>query len=96
MNKYELLNEKLDNIYRYVCGIKCEDEYLNRFILKFEDYVKELIIATNNKNLAGSSGATLGLVKAISDFDVLCNDKSLWDMVVDADRFYSNECISFT
>lgn len=49
----------------------------------------------SNPNSCPSSGATLGLVRAISDYDLLCNDRALWDMVVDADTFYSRDCYSF-
>ena len=42
-----------------------------------------------------SNGAVLGLIRGISDYDELCNDNILWNLVTDADNYYSNECQAF-
>ena len=32
---------------------------------------------------------------SISDYDELCSDDTFWQLVIDADNYYSNECQSF-
>ena len=36
----------------------------------------------------------MGLIRGVSDYDELCADDTLWQLVTDADNYYCNECQS--
>ena len=71
------------------------DEVAKKYLMHYKDYVNQLIKAVHNRTISNSDGAGLGLIRGISDYDVLCLDTKLWDFAVDADNFYSVECKSF-
>ena len=62
---------------------------------QYKDYVDKLIVSVQNKTIRNSDGAVLGLVRGISDYDEICADNILWNLVTEADNYYSNECKLF-
>ncbi len=95
MNKYIVLEKKLNKISSYVDEMNIKDEVTKKYLVHYKDYVNQLIKAVHNKSISSSDGAVLGLIRGISEYDVLCSDIKLWNFAVDADNFYSIECKSF-
>ena len=95
MNKYRVLENKLKKISSHIDEMNIKDEVTKKYLMHYKDYVNQLIEAVHNKTISNSDGALLGLIGGISEYDVLCSDSKLWDFAVDADNFYSVECISF-
>ncbi len=95
MNKYNVLEHKLKKISSHIDEMNIKDEVTIKYLMHYKDYVNQLIEAVHNKAISNSDGALLGLIRGISEYDVLCSDSKLWDFAVDADNFYSVECKSF-
>lgn len=88
MGKYQELESKLKKIINYLNQMNVRNDATAEYLIKYKEYVKKLIIATENNSLNIVSGAALGLVRGISDYDELCSDEILWQLVVDADNFF--------
>ncbi len=95
MNKYDILEEKLNNVKMCVIKVKTDTESVRKYLQKYEEYIDELISATHEKKIRNSNGALLGLIRGISDYDELCSDDELWSCVQEAENYYSNECKVF-
>ena len=90
-DKIIILEEKLKTISLYIEKYNMDfSETSQKQLLKLKDYIDKVIPAIKN-----SDGAGLGLIQAISDYDEICADKKFWDMVVDAEKYYSVECKTF-
>ncbi len=88
MDKYQELESKLKKIINYLNQMNVRNDATAEYLTKYKEYVKKLIIATENHSLNIVNGAALGLVRGISDYDELCSDEILWQLVVDADNFF--------
>lgn len=95
MNKYEALEEKLNNVKKNIGKMEVSGETTRKYLRQFEKYVDELIVASREKSLRDSHGALLGLMKGITDYDELRNNDDLWRAVYEADTFFSTECDTF-
>ena len=95
MDKYEILEKKLKKISMHIDEMNINDEATLKYLIQYKDYVNKLISAVQKKAIRSSDGAVLGLIRGISDYDELCADNILWNLVTDADNYYSNECKSF-
>ena len=95
MDKYELLEIKLNKVNECIDKIKINSEPSKEYLKQYKGYVEKLLCATRAKTIRNSNGALLGLIKGISDYDELCSCQELWNSVVDADNYYSNECKMF-
>ena len=95
MNKYEILESKLEKICTHIDKMNLDDEASKRYLSQYKEYVNKLIYAVQKKTIRNSDGAVLGLIRGISDYDELCADNILWNLVTDADNYYSNECKLF-
>lgn len=95
MNKYETLEKKLIAITTYIDTMYLESMDTMEYLKQYKEYVNELLSAIKNRTIRDSNGAVLGLIRGISDYDELCNDNILWNLVTDADNYYSNECQAF-
>lgn len=95
MNKYEVLEEKLNNVKECIAKMKVSSEATQKYLAEFEDYVDRLIVASHEKKICNSDGALLGLMRGISDYDELCANDELWISVREADIFYSRNCNVF-
>ena len=71
------------------------DWYRNTDRHLYRIYVDKLICAVQEKTISNSDGAVLGLIRGISSYDEICADKILWNLVTDADNYYSDECKMF-
>lgn len=95
MNKYEILENKLIKISKHINEIQLENEAAMNYLKQYKEYVDKLIIAVQKRTIRNSNGAVLGLIKGISDYDEICADDVLWNLVTDADNYYCNECKQF-
>lgn len=95
MTKYEMLENKLAKINMYIDEMNLKDEASIKYLRQYKDYVDKLIVSVQNKTIRNSDGAVLGLVRGISDYDEICADNILWNLVTEADNYYSNECKLF-
>ncbi len=95
MNKYEILENKLIKISKHINEIQLENEAAMNYLKQYKEYVDRLIIAVQKRTIRNSNGAVLGLIKGISDYDEICADDVLWNLVTDADNYYCNECKQF-
>lgn len=95
MNKYEILENKLIKISKHINEIQLENEAAMNYLKQYKEYVDRLIIAVQKRTIRNSNGAVLGLIKGISDYDEICVDDVLWNLVTDADNYYCNECKQF-
>ncbi len=95
MNKYKVLENKLIKISSHIDEMNIKDEVTKKYLMHYKDYVNQLIKAVHDKTIRNSEGAGLGLIRGISEYDLLCSDIKLWNLAVDADNYYSGECISF-
>ena len=95
MSKYEILESKLTKISIYINDMDLNDEASIKYLGQYKDYVDKLISAVQNKTIRNSDGAVLGLIRGISDYDEICADDILWNLVTEADNYYSNECKLF-
>lgn len=95
MNKYDILEGKLIAINAYIDTMHLESDATMEYLKQYKEYIKELISAIQNRTIRNSNGAMMGLVRGISDYDELCSDDTFWQLVIDADNYYSNECQSF-
>lgn len=95
MNKYEILENKLIKISKHINEMQIENEAAMDYLKQYKEYVDRLIIAVQKRTIRNSNGAVLGLIKGISDYDEICADDVLWNLVTDADNYYCNECKRF-
>lgn len=95
MNKYEILENKLIKISKHINEMQIENETAMDYLKQYKEYVDRLIIAVQKRTIRNSNGAVLGLIKGISDYDEICADDVLWNLVTDADNYYCNECKRF-
>jgi hypothetical protein len=95
MNKYEILENKLAKIIEHVDTMQALSDASMNYLKQFKQYVEKLIIAIQNKTIRSSEGAVMGLVRSISDYDEICSDEVLWNLVTDADNYYCKECRIF-
>lgn len=95
MNKYEILENKLTKISIHIDKMNLKNEVSIKYLSQYKDYVDKLISAVREKTIRNSDGAVLGLIRGISDYDEICADNILWNLVTDADNYYSNECKLF-
>ncbi len=95
MNKYEILQNKLIEISKYIDTMQIENETTIHYLKQYKEYVEKLIIAVKERTLRDSNGAVMGLIRGISDYDEICADEVFWKLVTDADNYYCNECKTF-
>ena len=95
MNKYEILEIKLNKVNECIDNIKLDADSSKNYIRQYKMYVEKLLYATRTKTIRNSNGALLGLIKGISDYDELCSCQELWNAAFDADNYYSNDCRMF-
>lgn len=95
MSKYEILEKKLKDISDYIEKMIIKDEATRDYMAQYKDYVNKLINAVQKESLRNSDGAVLGLMRGVSEYDEICADNILWNMLADADKYYSKECKSF-
>ena len=95
MNKYEILENKLIKVSKRINEMQLENEAAMNYLKQYKEYVDRLIIAVQKRTIRNSNGAVLGLIKGISDYDEICADDVLWNLVADADSYYCNECKQF-
>lgn len=95
MSKYEILENKLTKINMHIDEMNLKDEASLKYLSQYKEYVEKLISAVKNKTIRKSDGAVLGLIRGISDYDEICADEILWNLVTDADNYYSKECKLF-
>lgn len=95
MNKYEILQSKLDEISKHIDTIHSEDTTTMNYLKQYKDYVDRLIVAVKERTIRNSNGALMGLIRGISDYDELCADEILFQLASDADNYYCNECKVF-
>ena len=92
MSKYEVLEDKLIEISKYIDTMQLENEATINYLKQYKEYVEKLIIAVQQRVIRNSDGAVLGLIRGISDYDEICADDVFWHLVTDADNYYCNEC----
>lgn len=95
MSKYDVLENKLIKISKYIDTMQLESEVTMSYLKQYKEYVDKLIIAVQKRTIKNSNGAVLGLIRGISDYDEICADDVLWHLVTDADNYYCNECKLF-
>lgn len=95
MSKYEILENKLIKISKYIDTMQLENEASMSYLKQYKEYVDKLIIAVQKRTIRNSNGAVLGLIRGISDYDEICADEVLWNVVTSADNYYCNECKLF-
>jgi len=95
MSKYEILQNKLIEISKYIDTMQLENEATMHYLKQYKEYVEKLIIAVKKRTIRDSNGAVMGLIRGISDYDEICADEVFWKLVTDADNYYCNECKSF-
>lgn len=93
MDKFEILKEKLNNMRNYIIEMDIQDTETKIFLQNnYKNYIERLISAIDKKTLPPSNGASLlGLIRGLSDYDEI--DKKLFEMAVDADNYFCNECV---
>ena len=67
MNKYRVLENKLQKISSHIDEINIKDEVTIKYLMHYKDYVNQLIEAVHNKTISNSDGALLGLIGGISE-----------------------------
>ncbi len=95
MSKYEILENKLMKISKYIDTMQLKNEASMNYLKQYKEYVDKLIIAVQKRTIRNSNGAVLGLIRGISDYDEICADDVLWNLVTAADNYYCNECKLF-
>lgn len=95
MNRYDVLEKKLKKVKECINKIEINSETVKKYLVQYEKYVDDLILATQEKRIRNSNGALLGLIKGISEYDELCSCDELWFCVQDAENYYMNECKVF-
>lgn len=95
MNKYEILENKLSEVSIYIDGMNIKDEATYKYLISYKEYVDKMISEIRNRKIVDSNGARLGLVKGVSDYDEICEDKKFWYLITEADNYYCNECKNF-
>lgn len=95
VNKYEVLEEKLNNVKKSIAKMKVSGEATRKYLVQYDKYVDELIAASREKKLSDSHGALMGLMRGLSDYDELRKNDDLWEAACEADDFYSKECDTF-
>lgn len=95
MDKYEILENKLLKISKYINVMQLRNETSINYLKQYKEYVNKLIVAVQKRTIRNSNGALLGLIRGISDYDEICADDVFWNLVTDADNYYCNECKRF-
>lgn len=95
MSKYEILQSKLVKISKYIDTIQLENGTTMNYLKQYKEYVDRLVVVVEERTIRNSNGALMGLIRGISDYDELCADEVLWQLVADADNYYCNECKVF-
>lgn len=95
MDKYEILKNKLIKISKYINVLQLKNEASISYLKQYKEYVNSLIVVVQKRTIRNSNGAALGLTRGISDYDEICADDAFWNLVTDADNYYSNECKQF-
>lgn len=95
MSKYEILQSKLVKISKYIDTIQLENGTTMNYLKQYKEYVDRLVVVVEERTIRNSNGALMGLIRGISDYDELCADEVLWQLVTDADNYYCNECKVF-
>lgn len=95
MSKYEILENKLIEISKYIDTMQLESEVAMNYLKQYQEYVDKLIIAVQKRTIRNSNGAVLGLIRGISEYDEICADDVLWHLVTATDNYYCNECKVF-
>lgn len=95
MDKFEILKEKLNNMRDYIMEMDVKGENTKVFLQDvYKGYIERLISEIDERTLPPSNGAgLLGLIRGLSDYDELCSDRKLFEMAVDADNYFCNECV---
>lgn len=94
MKNYEILKGKLNNMRNYIMEIDIKSANTKSYLLdNYKVYIEHLISAIDERAFPPSRGASLlGLIGGLSDYDELCADKKLCEMVEDADTYFCHEC----
>lgn len=95
MDKYEILENKLLKISKYINVMQLRNETSINYLKQYKEYVNKLIVVVQKRTIRNSNGALLGLIRGISDYDEICADDVFWNLVTDADNYYCNECKRF-
>ena len=71
--------------------MEVEHETSREYLLIYKDFVKKILQEVKCKFIAGSQEGNLGLIRGISDYDEICNDNGLWNLLCDAENYYKSE-----
>ena len=93
MNKKEILIKKLTEIVEYIDTMNLIDIESKIYIVKYKQYINQLICSIKENNLQSSEGRiSIGLIRGISDYDEICSDEKLWGLLSNIEEYYRNEC----
>ncbi len=92
MDKYKELKKKLLKLSKQIEKTKVSNDASKECLKRCKEYVDELIIKADEKSIKSSNGAVLGLTKGVSDFDEICSNNDLMNLLSDVDVYYSKEC----
>ncbi len=97
MVKYKILYEKLHilKMETELAILKTNNDDMQVYLNIYKENILRLMNLTNNKTINDSEGASLGVFRAISEFDELAAIDALFNAAYDVDDYYSNNCKSF-
>ncbi len=91
--KKEILKKKLDKFLNELKNTsKYADDYTKIHLCLLEKIINEYIRKIEKDELKTSGGGTLGLRRALLEYDNLANNKMLYNLAMEVDSYYSNEC----
>ena len=98
MDKYNILDGKLMILLNEVEEIlnQADDDYIEQYLNKCKAHINRLRKQIADRTIGSSTQGLLGVQRAISENDTLCANKKLYLAACEAERYYEQECKSFS
>lgn len=98
MDKYNILDGKLLILLNEVDEIlnQSDDHYIEEYLNKYKAHVNRLRKRIIDRTIGSSTQGLLGVQRAISENDSLCINKKLYLAACEVERYYEQECKTFS
>lgn len=98
MDKYNILDEKLLILLNEVDEIlnQTEDDDIEEYLNKYKAHINRIRKQIADRTIGSSMQGLLGVQRAISENDTLCANKKLYLAACEVERYYDQECKTFS
>ncbi len=96
MDKRKRLIKKMKTLIKEIESAKSKvDKESEKYLCNYQRHIENLLFEVQNGTLSASKGKTMGVSRAISEFDNLAEIDDLYNAASEVDLYYKKKCIEW-